>query len=111
MTSIGIVGAGVSALHLGLRLRQHDIPVTIHTDRSADELAAGRLLNTVAHHHPTLERERQLGVHHWDAAEHGYAFPHPYVGAHQPLLLPHALPPPPTQLPSPPLLPPPSPYS
>jgi 2-polyprenyl-6-methoxyphenol hydroxylase-like FAD-dependent oxidoreductase len=86
MTSIGIVGAGVSALHLGLRLRQHDIPVTIHTDRSADELAAGRLLNTVAHHHPTLERERQLGVHHWDAAEYGYGCHHHYVGGPQPLV-------------------------
>jgi 2-polyprenyl-6-methoxyphenol hydroxylase-like FAD-dependent oxidoreductase len=86
MSSIGIVGAGVSALHLGLRLRQHDIPVTIHTDRSADQLAAGRLLNTVAHHHPTLQRERQLGVHHWDAAEYGYVCHHHYVGGPQPLV-------------------------
>jgi 2-polyprenyl-6-methoxyphenol hydroxylase-like FAD-dependent oxidoreductase len=86
MTSIGIVGAGVSGLHLGLRLRQHDIPVTIYTDRSADQLAAGRLLNTVAHHHPTLQRERQLGVHHWDAADYGYACHHHHVGGPQPLV-------------------------
>ncbi|MHB1570117.1 MAG: styrene monooxygenase/indole monooxygenase family protein [Solirubrobacteraceae bacterium] len=72
MTSIAIVGAGVSGLHLGLFLQQHDVPVTIYTDRSADQVASGRLLNTVAHHHHTLERERELGVHHWDAREYGY---------------------------------------
>lgn len=72
MTSIAIVGAGVSGLHLGLFLQQHDVPVTIYTDRSADQVASGRLLNTVAHHYHTLERERELGVHHWDAREYGY---------------------------------------
>ena len=72
MTSIAIVGAGVSGLHLGLFLQQHDVPATIYTDKTADQVAAGRLLNTVAHHHHTLERERALGVHHWDADEYGY---------------------------------------
>jgi 2-polyprenyl-6-methoxyphenol hydroxylase-like FAD-dependent oxidoreductase len=69
---IGIVGSGVAGLHLGLMLRQHDVAVTIYTDRTAEEVANGRLLNTVAHHHHTLERERTLGVHHWDAAQYGY---------------------------------------
>jgi 2-polyprenyl-6-methoxyphenol hydroxylase-like FAD-dependent oxidoreductase len=72
LTSIGIVGGGVAGLHLGLLLRRHDIPVTIYTDKTADEVANGRLLNTVAHHHHTLERERELGVDHWDATEYGY---------------------------------------
>jgi 2-polyprenyl-6-methoxyphenol hydroxylase-like FAD-dependent oxidoreductase len=85
MTSIGIVGAGVSALHLGLFLRQHDVPVTIYTEKSGADLAAGRLLNTVGHHHPTLERERQLGVHHWDAAEYGFGCHHHYLGTPQPM--------------------------
>ena len=39
MTSIAIVGAGVSGLHLGLFLQQNDVPVTIYTDRSAEEIA------------------------------------------------------------------------
>jgi len=73
MTSIAIVGSGVSGLHLGLFLRQHDVPVTIYSDKTAEQIASGRLLNTVAHHHHTLERERALGVHHWDADEYGYA--------------------------------------
>jgi 2-polyprenyl-6-methoxyphenol hydroxylase-like FAD-dependent oxidoreductase len=80
MAGIGVVGSGVAGLHLGLLLRAHDVPVTIYADRSADEVAGGRLLNTVAHHHHTLERERALGVHHWDAAEYGYVCHHHYVG-------------------------------
>lgn len=37
MTGIGIVGGGVSALHLGLRLRQDDIPVTKEIVQSASD--------------------------------------------------------------------------
>lgn len=76
MTSIGIIGCGVSGLHLGLFLRQQDVPVTIYSDRTAEQLAEGRLLNTVAHHHHTLERERQLGVDFWDVGELGYGVHH-----------------------------------
>ncbi len=86
MTNIGIIGSGVAGLHLGLLLRDHDVPVTIYTDRTADQVASGRLLNTVAHHHHTLERERELRVHHWDAAEYGYTcHHHSLVGTPEPL--------------------------
>jgi 2-polyprenyl-6-methoxyphenol hydroxylase-like FAD-dependent oxidoreductase len=79
VAGIGIIGAGVAGLHLGLYLRAHDVPATIYTDKSPEQVATGRLLNTVGHHHHTLERERALGVHHWDAAEHGYACHHHFV--------------------------------
>lgn len=79
MAGIGIIGAGVSALHLGLYLRAHDVPVTIYADKEPQQIADGRLLNTVAHHHHTLERERQLGVHHWDVAQHGYVCHHHFI--------------------------------
>jgi 2-polyprenyl-6-methoxyphenol hydroxylase-like FAD-dependent oxidoreductase len=83
---IGIVGSGVAGLHLGLFLREHDVPATIYTDKTAEEIAAGRLLNTVAHHHHTLERERALRVHHWDAREYGYVCHHHcVVGPPEPL--------------------------
>ncbi len=86
MTSIAIVGSGVSGLHLGLFLQQHDVPVTLYTDKTAEQIAAGRLLNTVAHHHHTLERERALGVHHWDASEYGYVcHQHAIVGTPEPV--------------------------
>jgi hypothetical protein len=79
-STIGIVGSGVSGLHLGLFLRANDVPVTIYGDKEPDAIRAGRLLNTVGHHHHTLERERALGVHHWDVAEYGYVCHHHCVG-------------------------------
>ena len=86
MTSIAVVGSGVSGLHLGLFLQQHDVPVTIYTDKTAEQIANGRLLNTVAHHHHTLGRERELGVHHWDAREYGYGcHQHSIVGTPEPV--------------------------
>jgi 2-polyprenyl-6-methoxyphenol hydroxylase-like FAD-dependent oxidoreductase len=89
MEGIGVVGAGIAALHLGLLLRQHDIPVTIYSDRTAEQLAGGRLLNTVAHHHATIEREQALGVDHWDIEEYGYFGHHHYLGGGpEPLVFP-----------------------
>jgi 2-polyprenyl-6-methoxyphenol hydroxylase-like FAD-dependent oxidoreductase len=79
VAGIGIIGSGVSALHLGLYLRAHDVPVTIYADKTPQQIAEGRLLNTVAHHHHTLERERQLGVHHWDVADYGYVCHHHFI--------------------------------
>lgn len=85
MPRIGIIGAGVAGLHLGLLLRQHDVPVTLYTDRSPHDLATSRLQATVAHHAPTLQREKDLGVHFWPDAEYGYTCHHHYVGGEQPL--------------------------
>lgn len=82
---IAIVGGGVGGLHLGLFLRQHGIEVTVHTDRRPEELARGKLLNTVAHHAATLERERALGVDHWPAEAHGYHCHYHHFGGEQPL--------------------------
>jgi len=86
MPNIGIVGAGIAGLHLGLMLRQHDVPVTIYTDKPAAQLANGRLLNSVAHHAPTIKREKALGVHFWPVEEYGYSCHHHYVGGPQPLV-------------------------
>ncbi|MBF6573542.1 styrene monooxygenase/indole monooxygenase family protein [Nocardia farcinica] len=83
--SIGIVGGGIAAVHLGLALRAADVEATIYVDRDYAEMAAGPLLNTVVHHSPTVARERQLGVAHWDAAEYGYARHHHSIGGPDPL--------------------------
>ncbi|CAE6806018.1 styrene monooxygenase subunit StyA [Paraburkholderia domus] len=77
---IGIVGAGTGGLHLGLYLRQHDIDVTLITDRRPDDYRSMRLLNTVAHHHVTIERETALGVNHWPDQNFGYFCHHHYFG-------------------------------
>jgi 2-polyprenyl-6-methoxyphenol hydroxylase-like FAD-dependent oxidoreductase len=79
---IGIVGAGVAGLHLGLQLRQHDIDVTIMSDRTGDQFAKGRLPNTAAHFAGTLEREKCLGVDYWpDARFHYTCHNHSFGGA------------------------------
>ena len=75
---IGVVGAGTAGLHLGLYLLQHDVDVTIFTDRKPEEYRGMRLLNTVAHHAVTVARETALGVNHWpDDGYHGH---HYYIG-------------------------------
>ena len=63
---IGIVGGGVSAMHLGLSLVTNNVDATIYTPLSADALAAGKMQNTVAHMPDTVQRERQLGIDFWD---------------------------------------------
>lgn len=82
---IGIIGAGTAGLQLGLFLRQHDIEATIYTDKTPEEIAGGRLLNTVAHHWVTIEREKALGVNHWNTDDYGYFGHHYFLGGPQPL--------------------------
>jgi 2-polyprenyl-6-methoxyphenol hydroxylase-like FAD-dependent oxidoreductase len=69
---IGIIGGGIAGLHLGLYLRQHDIDVTIITDRTAEQYSKARLLNTAAHFAVTIEREKALGIDHWANPEFHY---------------------------------------
>jgi 2-polyprenyl-6-methoxyphenol hydroxylase-like FAD-dependent oxidoreductase len=84
--NIGIIGAGVASLHLGLLLRQHGVEATIVTDRNPEQVAGMRLLNTVAHHYVTLDRERSLGVYHWPVEEYGYSHHHHVFNLPQPLV-------------------------
>jgi flavin-dependent dehydrogenase len=67
MPDVAVVGAGVGGLHLSLLLQQREVPVTLYAERPADEMRSGpRLMNTAGHWVPTRERERELGVNHWD---------------------------------------------
>jgi 2-polyprenyl-6-methoxyphenol hydroxylase-like FAD-dependent oxidoreductase len=66
MAHIGIVGSGVAGLQLALALQQHGIQSTIYSERTPDEYRARQLSNMVARNACTRERERQLGVNHWD---------------------------------------------
>ncbi|GAC06215.1 styrene monooxygenase subunit StyA [Paraglaciecola chathamensis] len=80
---IAIVGAGAAGLHLGIYLRKHNVDVTLFTDRRPDEYADCKLLNTVAHHSQTIEREEMLGINHWpESCYFGHYY---YVGGPQPL--------------------------
>ncbi|HWM48999.1 MAG TPA: styrene monooxygenase/indole monooxygenase family protein [Xanthobacteraceae bacterium] len=83
---IGILGAGVAGLHLGLLLRKHGIDATIITDRPAETLAKMPLLNTVAHHHVTLEREAALGIRRWRDRDCHYFCHHHHFGFPEPIV-------------------------
>ncbi|MEX0957623.1 MAG: styrene monooxygenase/indole monooxygenase family protein [Rhizobiaceae bacterium] len=77
MHKIGIVGAGIAGLHLALYLQKRGIDATLITDREPDAYRDSRLLNTVAHHNTTLERETELGVNHWtDMNDHYHYHDH-----------------------------------
>ena len=89
-SGIAVVGAGVAGLHLALLLQKQGIPATIYSDKTAAQLASGRMLNTVAHHNTTVKREEALGVDHWDLAEYGYFCHHHYIGGPRPLSFPGA---------------------
>lgn len=65
MSDIGIVGGGVSALHLGISLVSGGARATIYAPQSAAQIAHGRMQNTVAHMPDTVERERALGIDFW----------------------------------------------
>jgi 2-polyprenyl-6-methoxyphenol hydroxylase-like FAD-dependent oxidoreductase len=68
MANIGIIGAGVAGLHLGLFLRKYGIAATIYTEKAPTQLLGERLANVVARFAPTRERERLLGINYWDSA-------------------------------------------
>jgi glycine/D-amino acid oxidase-like deaminating enzyme len=58
---IGIIGAGIAGLHLGLRLQRLGIACTIITDKTPDQVAAAQLANMVVHWPTTLGREGSSG--------------------------------------------------
>lgn len=80
MKNIGIIGAGVAGLHLGLQLRQHDIPVTIYTNRTPEQVRDGRVMNSVAHMHVTVALEEDLGINHWKDDHYYYDVHYHYNG-------------------------------
>ncbi|HZB32305.1 MAG TPA: styrene monooxygenase/indole monooxygenase family protein [Streptosporangiaceae bacterium] len=66
MPEIGIVGAGISGLHLTLRLQQLGVPTVLYAEHGPDEIAMSRPSNLVVRFGHTRERERLLGITHWD---------------------------------------------
>ncbi len=71
MAHIAIVGTGISGLTLALSLQQQGVETTIYAERAPEQHRAGRLPNAVIRFHPARERERVLGVDHWDFPDFG----------------------------------------
>lgn len=85
MTSIGIIGAGVAGLQLGLFLRQQGIQATIYTEKTSQQQFGSRLPALVARSSHTRERERKLGVNHWDGGNNEFNRISVEVSGEQPL--------------------------
>ncbi len=86
MKNIGIIGSGIGGLHLALFLQKNGQDATIYTDKSADQIRDGRLFNLVVRFHNTRERERALGVEHWDYSDYGVFGVHMYIGTQPPIV-------------------------
>jgi 2-polyprenyl-6-methoxyphenol hydroxylase-like FAD-dependent oxidoreductase len=65
MQGVGIVGAGIAGLHLGLFLRKHGVAATVYAERAPDQLRSSRLPNLPGRWPQTRARERDLGVDYW----------------------------------------------
>lgn len=66
MRKITIIGAGQSGLQLGIGLLQHGYEVKIITNKTAEEVASGRILSSQCMFDMALQNERDLGLNHFD---------------------------------------------
>ncbi|MEU2787647.1 styrene monooxygenase/indole monooxygenase family protein [Streptomyces sp. NPDC007100] len=71
MRRIAIVGAGQAGLHLALALSAAEYDVTLVTDRTAQEVRAGRVMSTQLMFGPARHLERDAGLNLWDATAPG----------------------------------------
>lgn len=84
---IAIVGAGQSGLQMALGLQAKGYQVTLLTNRTPDQVRAGKVMSSQCMFDRALQAERELGLNWWDDScppveGIGLAIPHPeQVGA------------------------------
>ncbi|MCV6623222.1 MAG: FAD-binding oxidoreductase [Cellvibrionaceae bacterium] len=66
MRKITIIGAGQSGLQLGIGLLKHGYEVKLVTNKTAEEVAAGRVLSSQCMFDMALQNERDLGLNFFD---------------------------------------------
>jgi hypothetical protein len=66
MRHIAIVGAGQSGLQLGLALLETGYQVTIVSNRSAEQIANGKVMSSQCMFHSALQTERDVGLNFWE---------------------------------------------
>lgn len=71
MRRSAIVGAGQAGLHLALALLAADYDVTLLTDRTAQQVRAGRVMSSQMMFGPARRLERAAGLNLWDATAPG----------------------------------------
>ena len=69
MYEVGIVGGGISALHLGLKLLAEGATATIFHPHPIERVAGGPLMNSVIHQADTVRREDEIGISFWDGPD------------------------------------------
>ncbi|MGP3949525.1 styrene monooxygenase/indole monooxygenase family protein [Streptomyces sp. 7N604] len=67
MRKILVVGAGQSGLQIALGLQSHGYEVTLMSNRTADEIRAGRVMSTQCMFHTALQHERDLEINFWES--------------------------------------------
>ncbi|MER0482633.1 styrene monooxygenase/indole monooxygenase family protein [Streptomyces sp. Edi2] len=66
MRKILVIGAGQSGLQLALGLQSQGYEVTLMSNRTADEIRAGRVMSTQCMFHTALQHERDLQINFWE---------------------------------------------
>jgi 2-polyprenyl-6-methoxyphenol hydroxylase-like FAD-dependent oxidoreductase len=82
MRSIAIVGGGQAGLPLALGLLEQGYDVTVATNRTPDDIRAGKVMSSQCMFNESLQIERDLGLNTWEAAcppveGIGLTVPHP----------------------------------
>jgi len=80
MRKITIVGAGHSGLQLGIGLLGHGYEVTVLSNRTPEQIAAGRVLSSQSMYDLALTHERELGLAFWDDTAPGIEGAHIAIG-------------------------------
>ncbi|AVS85703.1 alanine-phosphoribitol ligase [Paracidovorax avenae] len=82
MRRVAIVGGGQAGLPLAFGLLDKGYEVTVVTNRTPDQIRAGKVMSSQCMFDPALQVERDLGINHWEAEcppveGIGFAVPNP----------------------------------
>ncbi len=83
--SVAIIGNGYGALHLALRLQMDGRDPHLFSDRTSEQLLAGRLINTACQWATTRQSDAALGVDFWQEPSYAVKMIRVYLGLPDPI--------------------------